>query len=132
MRRDRRDHGIDARVHLAHRREPRDPLGWGRGRGIGRHGAIIMACRAKVRVRNGGGRRHMAERSIDLRGLKCPLPALRTRKALRGMAVDDVLVVECTDPLAAIDIPNLINQTGDLLETASRAEQVLTFRIRKR
>jgi tRNA 2-thiouridine synthesizing protein A len=77
-------------------------------------------------------RRHMAEKSIDLRGLKCPLPALRTRKALRGMAVDDVLVVECTDPLAAIDIPNLINQTGDLLETASRAEKVLTFRIRKR
>jgi tRNA 2-thiouridine synthesizing protein A len=74
----------------------------------------------------------MAEKSIDLRGLKCPLPALRTRKALRGMAADDVLVVECTDPLAAIDIPNLINQTGDVLEATSRAEKVLTFRIRKR
>jgi hypothetical protein len=40
----------------------------------------------------------MADTTIYLRGLKCPLPALRTRKALRGMAVDDVLVVECTGP----------------------------------
>jgi tRNA 2-thiouridine synthesizing protein A len=74
----------------------------------------------------------MADRTINLRGLKCPLPALRTRKALTTMAKGDVLVVECTDPLAAIDIPNLINQTGDTLEGTSRADKVLTFRIRKR
>ena len=74
----------------------------------------------------------MADKTINLRGLKCPLPALRTRKALTTMATGDVLVVECTDPLAAIDIPNLINQTGDTLEGTSRADKVLTFRIRKR
>jgi tRNA 2-thiouridine synthesizing protein A len=74
----------------------------------------------------------MADKTINLRGLKCPLPALRTRKALTTMATGDVLVVECTDPLAAIDIPNLINQTGDTLEDTSRADKVLTFRIRKR
>jgi tRNA 2-thiouridine synthesizing protein A len=74
----------------------------------------------------------MADKTINLRGLKCPLPALRTRKALTGMATGDVLVVECTDPLAAIDIPNLINQTGDTLEDTSRADKVFTFRIRKR
>ncbi len=74
----------------------------------------------------------MAEKSINLRGLKCPLPALRTRKALTGMAKGDVLVVECTDPLTAIDIPNLLNQTGDTLEATLRADKVITFRIRKR
>ena len=74
----------------------------------------------------------MADRTINLRGLKCPLPALRTRKALTGMTTGDVLVVECTDPLAAIDIPNLINQTGDTLEETLRADKVITFRIRKR
>ena len=74
----------------------------------------------------------MADKTINLRGLKCPLPALRTRKALTTMAKGDVLVVECTDPLAAIDIPNLLNQTGDTLEGTSRADKVLTFRIRKR
>jgi len=74
----------------------------------------------------------MAERLMNLRGLKCPLPALRTRKALAGLAAGDVLVVECTDPLAAIDIPNLINQTGDVLEKTDRSKKVLTFHIRKR
>jgi tRNA 2-thiouridine synthesizing protein A len=68
---------------------------------------------------------------IDLRGLKCPLPALRTRKVLQGMAAGDVIVVECTDPLSAIDIPNLINQTGDVLEESARGVDLLTFRIRK-
>ena len=74
----------------------------------------------------------MAEKSLNLRGLKCPLPALRTRKALQGMQGDDILIVECTDPLASIDIPNLLNQTGDTLEDTSRAAEVITFRIRKR
>jgi tRNA 2-thiouridine synthesizing protein A len=73
----------------------------------------------------------MAEKTLNLRGLKCPLPALRTRKALAGMAAGDVLVVECTDPLTSIDIPNLLNQTGDKLEDASRAKKLITFRIRK-
>ena len=68
---------------------------------------------------------------MDLRGLKCPLPALRTRKALNAMVKGDVLVIECTDPLAAVDIPNLINQTGDVLESTTREKKVLTFRIRK-
>lgn len=74
----------------------------------------------------------MAEKTINLRGIKCPLPALRTRKALGAMASGDLLVVECTDPLTAIDIPNLLNQTGDTLEASERAGKVLTFRIRKR
>jgi tRNA 2-thiouridine synthesizing protein A len=73
----------------------------------------------------------MTEKTINLRGLKCPLPALRTRKALKGMTSGEVIVVECTDPLATIDIPNLINQTGDILEATERTEEVLTFRIRK-
>jgi len=74
----------------------------------------------------------MTEKNLNLRGLKCPLPALRTRKALAGLAVGDLLVVECTDPLAAIDIPNLLNQTGDTLEKTNREKKVLTFHIRKR
>ena len=73
----------------------------------------------------------MTEKTINLRGLKCPLPALRTKKVLKGLAAGDIILVECTDPLAAIDIPNLINQTGDALESTDRAEDVLIFRIRK-
>jgi tRNA 2-thiouridine synthesizing protein A len=74
----------------------------------------------------------MTEKTINLRGLKCPLPALRTRKALTGMHSGDILVVECTDPLAGIDIPNLLNQTGDTLEETRKDKKLMTFRIRKR
>ncbi|MGD0024537.1 MAG: sulfurtransferase TusA family protein [Xanthobacteraceae bacterium] len=74
----------------------------------------------------------MAEKTINLRGLKCPLPALRTRKALRGMQSGDILIVECTDPLAGIDIPNLLNQTGDTLEATRSEKTLMIFRIRKR
>ena len=74
----------------------------------------------------------MAEKALNLRGLKCPLPALRTRKALSGLASGDLLIIECTDPLTSIDIPNLVNQTGDKIEGQSKEKKVLTFRIRKK
>ncbi|HXX49932.1 MAG TPA: sulfurtransferase TusA family protein [Xanthobacteraceae bacterium] len=74
----------------------------------------------------------MTEKTLNLRGLKCPLPAMRTRKALSQSQPGDVLIVECTDPLAGIDIPNLLNQTGDTLEATRKDERLLIFRIRKR
>jgi len=73
----------------------------------------------------------MAETTINLRGLKCPLPALRARKALSRLPAGELLVVECTDPLAEIDIPNLVRETGDALEGRSQEGDVLVFRIRK-
>jgi tRNA 2-thiouridine synthesizing protein A len=50
---------------------------------------------------------------LDLTGLKCPMPALKTRKALKSLTPGDRLEVHCTDPLSVIDIPNLIRETGD-------------------
>ena len=73
----------------------------------------------------------MAESKLDLRGLKCPLPALKTRKALGGLASGDELVVECTDPLSSVDIPNLLRETGDELVKQERVDERFVFRIRK-
>jgi tRNA 2-thiouridine synthesizing protein A len=73
----------------------------------------------------------MTEKTLNLRGLKCPLPALRTRKALGGLQAGDILIVECTDPLASLDIPNLLNQTRDTLEQTVKQKGLMTFRIRK-
>ena len=73
----------------------------------------------------------MNETELNLRGLKCPLPALKTRKALRALAPGDRLVVACSDPLAAIDIPNLIREPRDVLEEQREADGVLVFAIRK-
>jgi tRNA 2-thiouridine synthesizing protein A len=74
----------------------------------------------------------MSETVINLRGLKCPLPTLRVKKKLSGAQTGDLIVAECTDPLAAIDIPNLLRQTGDTLEHKTEADGVMTFRIRKK
>lgn len=68
---------------------------------------------------------------LDLRGLKCPLPALRTRKALRACRPGDEITVRCTDPMAVIDIPHLVAQQGDALLAQTREGDALLFRIRK-
>ena len=68
---------------------------------------------------------------LDLTGLKCPLPALKTRKALKALKPGDLLEVHCTDPLSVIDIPSLIRQTGDKVEIAERAEDRIVFLIEK-
>jgi tRNA 2-thiouridine synthesizing protein A len=74
----------------------------------------------------------MPDTILDLRGLRCPLPALKTRKALTRLAAGDRLVVECTDPLSTLDIPNLINQTGDILEEQTATPELFVFKIQKK
>ena len=68
---------------------------------------------------------------LDLSGLKCPLPALKTRKALKSLMPGDTLEVRCTDPLAVIDIPHLVGVVGDHLESVERGERDTVFRIEK-
>jgi tRNA 2-thiouridine synthesizing protein A len=79
----------------------------------------------------GGACCGMTVTKLDLTGLKCPLPALRTRKALKSLAPGDRLEVRCTDPLAAIDIPYLVGTTGDRLESVERGECDIVFLIEK-
>ena len=74
---------------------------------------------------------HMTTTRLDLTGLKCPLPALKTRKALKALKPGDLLEVRCTDPLAVIDIPNLIRETGDEVETIERGDEQIVFLIKK-
>jgi tRNA 2-thiouridine synthesizing protein A len=73
----------------------------------------------------------MTEIRLDLRGLKCPLPALRTRKALATAPAGTVVVIQCTDPMATIDLPNLARETGDILESWIDAGGYQEFRIRR-
>jgi tRNA 2-thiouridine synthesizing protein A len=68
---------------------------------------------------------------LDLTGLKCPLPALRVRKALKALGPGARIRVICTDPMAAVDIPHLVNETGDALEDSIRDGERLIFLIRK-
>jgi tRNA 2-thiouridine synthesizing protein A len=74
----------------------------------------------------------MATTKLDLTGLKCPLPALKTRKALGAIKPGDRLEVRCTDPMAAIDIPHLVNNTGDIIENAEQDGEAIVFLIERR
>ncbi len=84
----------------------------------------------------GNGAGVLTEDIMNLRGLKCPLPALRVKKKLTTLRPGDFIVAECTDPMAAIDIPHLVRQSGDTLEVSERSkergQELLTFRIRKK
>ena len=73
----------------------------------------------------------MTTTKLDLTGLKCPLPALKTRKALKALKPGDVIEVHCTDPLSVIDIPTLIRETGDKVEITERGENRIVFLIEK-
>jgi tRNA 2-thiouridine synthesizing protein A len=50
--------------------------------------------------------------SLDLRGLKCPMPALLARRALARAGAGDFLEILCDDPLAPIDVPHMCHQQG--------------------
>jgi tRNA 2-thiouridine synthesizing protein A len=71
-------------------------------------------------------------RPLDLRGLKCPLPVLRTRKALRGLPPGALLIVQCTDPLSVVDIPHLVRETGDTMERQGAEQGFYSFHIRRK
>jgi tRNA 2-thiouridine synthesizing protein A len=72
------------------------------------------------------------ETVLDLRGLRCPQPVLRAKKALRNVPVGGTLVLECTDPLTMIDVPHFANQTGHTLSAKTRDGELYIFKIVKR
>jgi tRNA 2-thiouridine synthesizing protein A len=67
----------------------------------------------------------------DLKGLKCPLPVLKTRRRLADMKPGDELLIETSDPLAGLDIPHFCNEDGHDLLTQEKIETGHRFRIRK-
>jgi tRNA 2-thiouridine synthesizing protein A len=69
---------------------------------------------------------------LDARGLKCPLPVLRARKAMKEVAVGALLKVLATDPGAPKDFQHFCETTGHELVDSSEAEGVYSLVIRKR
>ena len=50
--------------------------------------------------------------SLDLTGLKCPAPTLKTKRQLKLIAAGEILHVVCSDPLSSLDIPFLAQELG--------------------
>lgn len=74
----------------------------------------------------------MSETVLNLRGIRCPQVVLEAKKKLRGLPAGGVLVLECTDPLAVIDVPHFVRQTGNALIGEEKHDTLLIFRIEKR
>ena len=70
-------------------------------------------------------------RRLDCRGLYCPLPVLRTERALAGMAAGELLEVVATDPVAEIDMAVFSQRSGHPLERVERRGEELVFRFRR-
>ena len=68
---------------------------------------------------------------LDTKGLKCPLPVLRTRKALKYVAAGDLLQVLATDPGAVKDFAHFCGTTGHALVESKQEGDVYCFLIRK-
>ncbi|TCT10713.1 tRNA 2-thiouridine synthesizing protein A [Tepidamorphus gemmatus] len=69
---------------------------------------------------------------LDVKGLLCPLPVLKARKALQGLEPGDLLAVEATDPASVIDIPHFCAESGHHLVEQTRAGPIYRFLIRRK
>ena len=72
------------------------------------------------------------DKELDARGLNCPLPILRTKKALADLQAGQVLKVLATDPGAVKDFQTFSKQTGHELRSHAEADKEYTFFMRKK
>ena len=72
------------------------------------------------------------DRELDVKGLNCPLPILRTKKALSEMNSGQVLRVLATDPSAVKDFHAIAKQTGNQLLSDSATAQVFEFFFKRK
>ena len=73
-----------------------------------------------------------ADREVDARGLNCPLPILRTKKALNDMASGQVLRVLATDPGSVRDFEAFAKQTGNQLMQFAEQDGVFSFLVKRK
>ena len=69
---------------------------------------------------------------IDARGHRCPIPALKLRKALEAMAEGERVRLLADDPMARIDVPHLLAQLGSVLVETREDGSALAFTVEKR
>ena len=72
------------------------------------------------------------DRELDVKGLSCPLPILRTKKTLAEMSSGQVLRVLATDPGAVKDFQAFAKQTGNHLLANAEADQVFEFYFKRK
>lgn len=69
--------------------------------------------------------------TLDLRGLKCPMPALLARKALARLAAGSALRVLADDPMSVVDIPHMCHGEGHTVDSVASRDGHSEFMLRK-
>ena len=69
--------------------------------------------------------------TLDARGLNCPLPILRTKKALTALQAGEILEITATDPGSVKDLDSFCSQTGHEMLLSQETHGEFHFRIRK-
>ena len=72
------------------------------------------------------------DKELDARGLNCPLPILRAKKALTDMTSGQVLKILATDPGSVKDFQAFAKQTGNALLSSETADAEYTFFMKKK
>ena len=70
-------------------------------------------------------------KTLDATGYNCPIPVLKTRKALKDMATGEQITVLATDPASSIDIPHFCNTTGHELVESTLDNGTYRYVIKK-
>ncbi|MEK6770843.1 MAG: sulfurtransferase TusA family protein [Pseudomonadota bacterium] len=73
----------------------------------------------------------MADKELDARGLNCPLPILRAKKALSDMSSGQTLKIIATDPGSVKDFQAFAKQTGNALMESGEGNGEFTFLLKK-
>lgn len=73
----------------------------------------------------------MTDKTVDARGLNCPLPILRAKKALNEIPVGGMLEVLSTDPGSKADFAAFARQTGNELVSSEQAQGHFRYVIRR-
>ena len=72
------------------------------------------------------------QKDVDVRGMKCPLPILKAKKALNDMQTGEVLRVMATDPGSVRDFNAFARQTGNELLSHAELDAEFTFFLRRK
>ena len=70
-------------------------------------------------------------KTLDTKGLNCPLPVLKTKKAMKNLAAGERITVLATDPSSVKDFETFCQATGDRLVDSSEENGVFTYIIEK-
>ncbi len=73
----------------------------------------------------------MADQLLDVKGLNCPLPILRAKKALKELPMGGTLQVLATDPGAVKDFEAFCRTTGNELVASTQEDKVYSFVIKR-